>query len=341
MGFRKKAVLKLATYFVTGASGFIGQHLVRALSRQGHRILALSRRHDQQLYSNPLVEWIKAGVHDVESYRCALKRADSVIHLAGLINARRKEEYIRMNVEGTLTLLKACEETGAPKKRFLHMSSIAAMGPSYDGTLLNESRSCCPETEYGKSKLKAERLVINYSRSIPVVILRPSFVYGNGDKRGLKALTTVIHQPDMTSISFAGTISLCYVSDLIQACMLSLEKDLDSGEIFIISDPHFYTWEDIDKAIQNAVTGLVEVRGSNRDWLRGKSPGISFFETHPKATKRLQHWGCDITQARTRLGFEPKVFLKEGALETIHWYLKEGVLDLSLWKGTNLLPSGR
>ena len=217
------------------------------------------------------------------------------------------------------------------------MSSIAVMGPSYDGNLLKESQECRPETEYGKSKLKAERAVVQYSSSIPVVILRPSFVYGSGDLRGLKALTSVINQPGISWLSFTGTVSLCYISDLIRAILLSLEKDLRSGELFIISDPHFYTREDIANALLNSLRGLPVFEGANRSAYSIDQPATPYFSNLPTRTmNRLQHWGCDITQARIKLGFEPKVFLKEGAFETIQWYFKEGLLDANFLKGGQL-----
>lgn len=316
--------MKTTNFFITGASGFIGSHLIERLHGAGNKIWCLTRCYKKHYLNDNSIEWIETDLVDTGSYKNILKNADYIFHLAGLLNSRRSEEFIRTNVKGTESLLKACKETGAPIKRFIYMSSIAAMGANYAGNLLQESDECFPQTEYGKSKRQAELVALNYASSIPLVILRPSFIYGRGDMRGLKYLQAMGNHPPSFWISMIKTISLCHISDLIQSCILSIERNTKSGEIFIISDSKVYTWNEIKEI-------LIKIFKNFSDTSISKSQihpeDVQPLDDSSKTLPRYQYWGCNISKAKRLLDFYPHMSLEKGAYDTIQWYLQEGFVN--------------
>jgi nucleoside-diphosphate-sugar epimerase len=318
----------MANFFITGGTGFVGSHLIKRLRYPENKLFCLIRNQGSRPVEDDSIKWIEADLFDIKSYQQFLEQADYVFHLAGLLSARRKEDYIKTNVYGTEALLKACHEIGAPKRRFVYMSSIAAMGANHQGKLLKESDSCRPRTEYGKSKREAELTAINYSNSIPVTILRPSFVYGRGDMRGLKFLYSLFTQPAPVWASAIKTISLCHVSDVIRSCLLSIKKGLQSGEIFIISDPETYTWKKIMTTLEEIFNKFLTTAYNQDDVVFKRFfKRLEEFYLLLKETDECQYWGCDISKARKIFNFHPRISLKEGAQDIIQWYLEEGLLD--------------
>jgi nucleoside-diphosphate-sugar epimerase len=303
---------------ITGATGFIGQHLTRRLAAAGHALCCLMRDGSTPRRSGEHLRWIAADLRDPATYRDSLRDADCVIHLAGVIDARRIEEYRATNVEATASLLRACRSVGAPRRRFLFMSSIAAMGPSYTGELLRESLTCRPETEYGRSKAEAEGVCLAQADALPTVILRPSFVYGPRDYRGLRMLDALLGHAPSPWPQGVRTLSLCHVSDLVDACVASLARDVRSGDTFLISDPTVHTWDTIRAALIDALDELLP------GWPRRSPDSGSAPRTF---LVPAQGWACDVRHAVEGLGFRARVPLAVGVRNTIGWYLREGLLS--------------
>jgi dihydroflavonol-4-reductase len=318
----------MAKYFITGSTGFVGHHLIQKLSSQKNEIFCLYRHKKAPLPNTHAVQWIKGDLLDINTYKDALKETDYVIHLAGLLSARRKEDYFRANVDGTASLLEACREVGATLKRFVHMSSIAVVGPNSSGALLKETDSCSPQTEYGKSKYQAEQVALSYSKTFPVVILRPTVIYGQGDLRGLKFLQSLNNPVSWLWISQIKTICLCHVTDVVKSCLLSVQKDIESGEIFTISDPEVSTWETVWKTLEEILNDFLR-----QDAFLDNNLTLSFAEIESKLNsiapdiRRYQFWACDTTKAQRILGFYPEMPFKKGAYDTISWYLGQGLLS--------------
>jgi len=321
----------MARYFITGATGFVGRCLVKCLQESENEIICLSRQKVEGGTSS--VKWIAADLREAKTYAPDLERADFVIHLAGVINSKSKAAYFETNVEGTAHLLEACRKTQGPLRRFLYMSTIAVMGPGSDGRLLKESDACAPESEYGKSKLQAERMAASYAASIPVVILRPSFIYGEGDRRGLDFLNALSRNTAFLLASAIQTFGICHVSDVVQACLLALTKKVRSGEVFLLSDGQAYTWDKL-RDILTIVLNQIAPPGYRHNGI----PALRLLGTAPAEApvkwklQKPQYWACDVRRAGRILGFRPHLPLWKGARETIAWYIREG-----LWDPTQLL----
>jgi nucleoside-diphosphate-sugar epimerase len=318
----------MANYFITGGTGFVGTHLIQRILSGNDKLVCLRRQKNPKFSSIDAIRWIEGDLLESSTYKDVLKDTEYVFHLAGLLSARRREDYVRVNVDGTASLLKACREVGAPLKRFVHLSSIAAQGPSQDRNLLKETGPCSPQSEYGKSKHQAEQVVLDYLEFFPVVILRPTFVYGRGDLRGLKFLQSMNNPASLLWASYIKTICLCNVSDVVQSCLLSARKDIESGDIFNISDPAVSTWKSLWKTLEEIFRDLLGKdfpEGSNR--LNSFFAATSGFDSIAQKSVRHQFWACDVSKAKNILGFSPEMSFRKGASDTIRWYMNQRLLS--------------
>ncbi|MRR08798.1 NAD-dependent epimerase/dehydratase family protein, partial [bacterium] len=171
------------TTLVTGAAGFIGSHLVEDLLRRGHRVRCLVRKtSDLRWLAGPDIDLRYGSLDDLESLQAASRDVDYLYHLAGAVKARDPREFRRHNTEGALNLARAALAAAPRLKRFLFASSQAAAGPAacLDRPVC-EVDGCRPVSDYGKSKLLAERRLMELSPQLPLTIVRPSSVYGPRD----------------------------------------------------------------------------------------------------------------------------------------------------------------
>ena len=176
---------------VTGGSGFLGSWVCELLSkREGTEVRALVRRTSNTKHLKTLsnVTLAEGSVEDARSVDEAAKGVDAVVHCAGLVKAKNEDELVRVNVQGTKNLVRAAKEHGS--KRFVHVSSLEACGPSLDGSPVPVDQER-PVTAYGRSKLAAEKAVLEAKDALPVVVLRPGAIYGPRDVEILEAFKSV------------------------------------------------------------------------------------------------------------------------------------------------------
>jgi nucleoside-diphosphate-sugar epimerase len=168
---------------VTGATGFIGSHLCEELAKRGYQVTCLVReKSNLKWIENIDLKLIVGDCKSIDSLFHAVTDIDYVFHLAGLTKACSKNDFFCANTEGTENLIKAVAEKNPKIKRFVYLSSLAAAGPSNNGSPLREDAEPRPVSSYGKSKLEGEKAVLKYKDLIPITILRPSAVYGPRDK---------------------------------------------------------------------------------------------------------------------------------------------------------------
>jgi nucleoside-diphosphate-sugar epimerase len=248
---------------VTGATGFIGAHLVRRLAVMGQPTRVLCRPgSERRLPAGLDVDVARGDLCDRESLVSATRGVTRIFHCAGRVSDwGRHTTFDAINVRGTHWLLEAAAACGV--ERFVHTSSIAAFGtpsPSYfdDATAINHSRD-----GYSRSKARGEQLALAFhrERGLPVTVLRPAVVYGpNGT--WLEQPLAMIERGRMFLLAGgAGTCHPCYVDNLVDAMLLAAEHPAAIGEAFIVGDGESISFRDYFDAIAS-IAGKPPVRRS-------------------------------------------------------------------------------
>jgi nucleoside-diphosphate-sugar epimerase len=322
---------------VTGATGFIGSHLVEALVQQGAQVKCLVRNKRCLGWVKDFpVEFVVGNCQEKDSLKQGVQDVDQVFHLAGVTAAVKEKTYFEVNAQGTENLIQACIENNTRLKKFIYLSSQAAAGPCRGGGKKNESDPCEPVSPYGKSKLRGEELALSHSHELPLLILRPCAVYGPRDK-GFYAVFQCLSKHIKPCLSNQDQhISMCYVQDLVRAILLAVEAKTESGEVFFLSDGQDYRMEDVGDIFAQAM----EINARKIHLPKGMLFGLAFFAQcfsrltgKPSIMSRgkveemiCKNWLCDIKKARSLLGFEPRISLARGAELTVAWYKKENWL---------------
>ena len=255
--------MSASTIALTGATGFIGRHLLRELPKHGYRIRVLLRRP-----AEVPPEASSAVVGDIaapQNMAAALRGVDAVIHSAGLAHAMSghpEDDYRAINTEATVGLARAAERAGI--KRFVFMSSIRAQsGPTAEG-VLTEEQEPHPTDAYGRSKLGAEQGLADLG--IDWVALRPVLVYGPGVKGNMAALLDLVRSPlPLPFGSLKAQRSVLGLDNLVAAVDTALKMPGPVRRPFIVADPDSLTVGDMVAALREGLgrgPGLLPVPAS-------------------------------------------------------------------------------
>jgi len=322
---------------VTGANGFVGSHLVEALLKKGYKVRCLVRKTSDISCLAPFnLEYFYGDLFKEDVLKEALLGVDYVFHPAALVKAKNKEDFYKVNYLGTKNLIELCFKINPLIKRFVYVSSQAAVGPSKEGQALNENDIPSPVTEYGKSKLLGEEAVLEYKDKIPVTIIRPPAIYGPRDKDILLFFKAVKNGIKPLFGGRENHFSLVYVKDLVQGIILAAESEKAIGQIYFIADEKPYSYGEAEETIQKtlnvkALTVRIPIPiltvfafiSELACRIKGKTP--SFNLERVKQFKQ-KFWVCDVSKAKNELGFSARYSLEEGIKETAQWYKENGWL---------------
>lgn len=323
---------------VTGGSGFLGSHVAEQLIRDGHSVRALVRKSSNRkfLETLPGIEFAEGSVENRASVDAAMKGVDAVVHSAGLVKARSEAEFFECNTQGTVNLLEAAIAHAPNLKRFVHVSSLEACGPSLDGKPVPVTQEK-PVTAYGRSKLAAEKECIARKDKLPVVILRPAAIYGPRDVEILEAFRAV--QRRQYPVIGDGAMFGCYVygPDCARACIRAIEVDVPSGKIYCVDDGEPMTMAHAMGEVLPAAVGTSPLLrfGIPFPVLKLASIGVETYGrlrkkavmlTREKVTMLSHHWVCESGETRADLGWQPEVSFRDGARQTAKWYQDNGWL---------------
>ncbi|MFQ5865443.1 MAG: NAD-dependent epimerase/dehydratase family protein [bacterium] len=323
---------------ITGGRGFIGSFLVQALLKKGHQVRCLLRNkgRDQGWLSGLDFERLNGDITEPKSLFAAVEGVDYVFHLAGLTKSNIKSEFYKINVDGTRNLLEAVCKINPNLKRFVLVSSLAAAGPSPNGRPLTESDPPNPMSNYGRSKLKAEQITLQFSPQIPITIVRPPAVYGPRD-RDIFQLFKYIKQG--WHLSLAGRSrysSVIYVKDLVQGILSVAEQEHARGEVYFLSDDQPYSWDYFADAIAKIFgvrtrkimipLTLALLISCGFDIIAKFTTKPTLFSLEKFRELKAIYWICDNSKAKKELGFRPGFTLQKGLCETAQWYLENGWL---------------
>ncbi|MBM4175945.1 MAG: NAD-dependent epimerase/dehydratase family protein [Ignavibacteria bacterium] len=322
---------------VTGASGFVGSHLVDLLISKNYKVKVIARRGSSLRWvKDQPIEIVNCNYDDMNGLKNAVSDCDYIFHVAGVIKSKTKEGYYEGNQKVTRNLLNAVKFSNPTLKRFVHVSSQAAVGPSSTREPIHEDTEFNPVTTYGRSKMAAEKEVLSEKENLPITICRPPAVYGPRDPEILIFFQTISKglQP---MIGFdEKNISLVHVSDLVRGILLAAENENSHGKTYFIADEKYYNWKDV---------GELASRLLNKKVMRIRIPHVivfivaaisqffSYFRKEAtilnleKANEMIQqNWTCSVQNAMKDFGFRQQIDLETGFKETIDWYKKIGWL---------------
>lgn len=331
------------TAFVTGATGFVGSHLVEELRRQGFgEIRCLVRRELRWLAGLDVVP-VHSDLFDGDAIRDAVDGMDYVFHVGAVTRARDWPTFQRENVEATLHLMDAVLDAAPDVRRVVVTSSLAAVGRC-PGGVADESTPLNPISRYGQSKAQMEHALAasqeglpSYKDQLPVVVLRPPSVYGPREadiytlfksvKRGIFPLMGMGKRPD---------ISLVHVHDVVRGMVDAAQAEGTVGRTYFLGSAHFYSWREVHAAMCSALqrralavpvppvlTGIVGAAAELGGRLTGTYPPLN----REKAREaRFACKMCRIDRARADFEYRPRVSLDDGMRETVAWYRANGWL---------------
>ena len=316
------------TIALTGATGFVGAHVLRALLAGGWRVRALAR--DPAKVTLPgeargKLEIIPGALEDEEALARLMDGAEAAVHLAGLVKAARAEDFTAVNAHGAARAAKAAAKAGA--RRLVHVSSLAAREPDL--------------SPYARSKRLSEDMARENGGGMRVSILRPPAVYGPGDRATLGLVDQLSRAHAFLPGRAQGRFSLIHVCDLAGAIAALAETDTGADAPLEIDDGKAggYSLNELGALAGEALGRPVRVHllPKGAVWLAGlgadglsRLTGRAFMLSRAKV-RELYHpdWVARPARAGEKLDWTARLGFAQGFLETLQWYCAQGWLSAS------------
>jgi nucleoside-diphosphate-sugar epimerase len=324
-------------YLITGGTGFVGGHIAEACVRRGQTLSAIVRPLSQTGELEKLGAVLFRGdLNDASLVRQAVADADVIVHCAAKVGDWGPvEDYRQANVENLRVLLDACK--GQALTRFIHISSLGVYeARRHHGTDEETPPSKTHRDGYSQSKVEAEQLALRYYKEygVPVVVLRPGFVYGPRDRTVLPRIIANLRQGRLRYPGGGGqALNTIFINNLVDAVFLAVERDAAVGQVYNLTDGEFVSKRQFIEAIADAmdlphpwrrpplwfawsVTWCAEKLAK----MRGAKEAPLFNFT------RYKFMACNldfsIEKAKRELGYHPRVGFEEAIGETMDWCKK-------------------
>lgn len=323
---------------VTGGTGFVGSHLVELLVSRGYEVSCLVRDPKNiRWLKGQKVHLVQGDCSNRESLETAVQNAATVYHVAGLTKAARRRDFYAVNHIGTRNLLDACAQHGPKVRKFVLVSSLAAAGPAQAGRPVKATDAPHPVSDYGRSKLFAEEETLKFKDRFPVVILRPSAVYGPRDADVFELFRWAAKGYILDMSGGERFLNWCYVKDLAEALVMAGERSVKSGSVYFVAEDRIHSMTGFQKTLQESggvfakvikvpvwAGYLIGLAAEAAGLLSGRATIINRQKVHEAAQ---QYWTCDLSKTRTELGFHETMPLEKGLAETWRWYRENGWIN--------------
>jgi dihydroflavonol-4-reductase len=321
---------------LTGATGYTGGHLLRALAGRGDEVSVLVRR-GGRLPPAPTPWRVSEGdLTDPAALDRLVEGCDAVLHVAAVYRtAGHPDSYYRdVNVGGTERLLEAAARAGV--SRFVHTSTVGVHG-HVEVPPADEESPIAPGDIYQQTKWEAESLALRLGRerAVPVAVVRPGAIYGPGETRLLKLVRAIARGRYAVVGSGRTFYHLVYVADLVQGFLLALEKPEAVGESFIVAGPRYVSQDELASLIARATGGRV-LPFHVPAWpiqLAGdvvEAVCVPLGIEPPLHRRRVDFWtksrAFSIGKARRVLGYDPLYDVEDGMARTVASYRELGWL---------------
>ena len=323
---------------VTGATGFTGGQLARALRQRGHRVRALVRPRSLTK-AKPLeslgIDIAPGDLTEPASLLPAASGIDVVYHVAATYReaGQPPSVYREINVDGTRHILEAAR--AARVRRVVHCSTAGVHG-HIERPPANEDAPLAPGDQYQRTKLEGEQIARSYGRDgLEVAIARPVGIYGPDDTRFVKLFRGIARGHFPMIGSGTAFYHLTYIDDVVEGLRLCGETPAAAGGTYLIAGPQYTTIVDLVAAIARAVN--VDPPRFHWPlwpiWIAGaicEAFCVPLRIEPPLYRRRVDFYrksrAFDISRARKELGFDPRVDLETGIRRTIDGYRERGIL---------------
>lgn len=317
---------------ITGASGFVGFHLIEAALAKGLDVYAAVRKSsDIKHLTSYDIKYTYLDFTAADSLRRELDQYnfDFIIHAAGTTKAKNQEEYNLVNASYAINLALAAEKAEKAIQKMVFVSSLAALGPlTQTDELITEDKVASPVTAYGKSKLLAEQRLKDLG--LPLIVLRPTAVYGSRDKDIFIILKTFSRGLEPYIGRKEQQLSFVYAKDLALVSLDALLTAPTANGSYNITDGNCYTryeMASITKHVLNkktlkfhlpvAIVKSLAVVLETTYGMFGKTPALNVEKLNELTAV---NWCCNIEKARKNLNYNPAYNLQQGLKEALEWY---------------------
>lgn len=311
--------------FLTGASGFLGEYVIKQLLKEKHTIRALALS-SKELENIKGIEVVQGDITRPETLAGKLKGCKAVIHLAGAVGyGQTFENCIRVNVNGTRNL--AAEAVSSGIKRFIHCSSVSVYGRVPDVNLYENAPYRKINDPYGDTKIEAEKVLMDMGKSLDLTIFRPTVIYGKGDMAFLHPLAVKIKAGNFKIIgSGECRITLIHAADVARAFTMVLKNAKTYGKIYNLSNTDNLEVKELAAIIAETVGYKKPLRSIpyraaiTVAWLMevvfplfNKKPPFNRFAV--RILGRQYYYMTDAIQKD--LDFKPSIKIRKGIVETL------------------------
>lgn len=323
---------------ITGASGFVGSHLVVTALAQGYDTWAAVRTTSSRRFlADKRINIIELNLNDPAVLHKQLedfsrlrngKGWDYVVHAAGATKARNEAEFVEANYTATCNLVNALLALKLNPARLVYISSLSAVEMS-----CGVPTGRVAPTAYGRSKFKAEEYLRSLGAELNSVILRPTGIYGPRERDYLLMIKSIDRHLNISVGRQPQLLSFVYVKDLCKAAFLALNKG-KSGHAYQIADGNTYTDTEFTSLIKQMLhrqpvlhlvvpLWVLKMACGIGEWLSHLTGHSILLNTDKYFILKQRDWRCDISEARRDLGFNADYDLTKGLAETIEYYEQE------------------
>lgn len=317
---------------ITGATGFVGYHLIEKALKAGLEVYAAVRNSSSKTHLNEFdIRYIDLDYSSVDALRTQLEehQFSFIIHAAGITKAKTKADYNKINAEYTEYLAVAAITASIRLEKFVFVSSLAALGPLVDlSQEIKEDTPGRPVTNYGASKLLAEKY-LNEIPGLPLITIRPTAVYGPREKDIFILFKSISRGLEPHIGSFKQQLSFIYVKDLADVIVNSLFVKIN-GTQYNVSDGNVYDRYALAELVKKALkkktfkfhlpVPVVGAMASVMDFIYLNRKDTPTLNKEKMAELTAINWACNIDKAKHDLGYAPKFDLEKGLIDTVKWY---------------------
>jgi nucleoside-diphosphate-sugar epimerase len=317
---------------VTGASGFVGGRLRDALLDDGYDVVALTRPGSPEPKRGRAAAVDYAEPETLERV-IAAERPEYVFHVAGATKGVSYDDFKRGNVMPTDNLMRALHKVHPGVRRFLHISSLAAFGPSTPDAPMREHHERKPVEFYGRSKLEAEQALEAAGHDVPWTIIRPPTVYGPGDVDNLEFFKLAKRGLNLFWGNRERHMSAVYVDDLVRGIREAAAHDATRGKGYFLCDGVPRTWglyqQEIVTASGKKVLELnlpelfVDIAAVFGELATKLDKKPRLYNRQKALMGKQLAWTCAHDNARADFGYKPQVGVEDGMRRTFDWYREQ------------------